>query len=371
MEQVRQLYGLGVRHITPVHLMDNVFGSSAVYKDIFNYLNAWFHNRPFDVDDGTPLGVNFMPGRAILFPKFLFNIPTVPGFATGADLFRHGYTQTDGLNSPHKFAGYINKWGLDNYVAPLGGAPKPDARSMYREMMKLGMLIDIAHMSHRSVEDILNMTNPARNKGGNGYPVSSSHGGIRELSVDGHANERSLSEAQCREVLALGGTLGLGIGPESSKPFGSAVANDAPETSKSFAQIVQRSNALFSPASRSGGLTLGSDFNGLNGMMRPRFGPKAKSSGQTNGVRYGQNFSGAPVLTSQPPMVSFILNGQSGPRIFDFNTHGLAHAGMVPDMFQDARNVGLPPAQIGSFFRGAEDFLRMWEKCESLRSSIQ
>jgi hypothetical protein len=69
--------------------------------------------------------------------------------------------------------------------------------------------------------------------------------------------------------------------------------------------------------------------------------------------------------------VACSINGQSGPRFFDYNVDGLAHAGLVPDMFQDARNVGLPPAQISAFFRGAEDFLRMWEKCESLRGSIR
>ena len=52
----------------------------------------------------------------------------------------------------------------------------------------------------------------------------------------------------------------------------------------------------------------------------------------------------------------------TGNRYWDFNLDGLAHFGLVPDMLQDAKNVGLTPLQLVPLFGSAEDYLKMWEK---------
>jgi hypothetical protein len=60
-----------------------------------------------------------------------------------------------------------------------------------------------------------------------------------------------------------------------------------------------------------------------------------------------------------------------GPmRDFDYNLDGLAHYGMLPDMLQDLRNVGLAPAVIGSLFRSAEHYIDVWERSAAIGARI-
>jgi hypothetical protein len=46
-------YGLGVRHLFPIHLTNNVFGGAAVYNDLFNVDNFFLHKDYFQVQDGS------------------------------------------------------------------------------------------------------------------------------------------------------------------------------------------------------------------------------------------------------------------------------------------------------------------------------
>jgi hypothetical protein len=69
---------------------------------------------------------------------------------------------------------------------------------------------------------------------------------------------------------------------------------------------------------------------------------------------------------------SRIVQSTAGSRLFDLNSDGWAHYGMMPDFLQGALNasisddpkgIGLEP--IGGFqpvFRSAEDFIESWEK---------
>ncbi|MBB6048511.1 membrane dipeptidase [Armatimonas rosea] len=56
-----------------------------------------------------------------------------------------------------------------------------------------------------------------------------------------------------------------------------------------------------------------------------------------------------------------------GPRDLDFNLDGLAHYGLLPDMLQDIKNTGMRPEELAPLFRSAEDYIRMWEKCDALK----
>jgi len=53
-------------------------------------------------------------------------------------------------------------------------------------------------------------------------------------------------------------------------------------------------------------------------------------------------------------------------RIFDYNVDGLAHFGLVPDMLQDLKNLGLSQTDFEALFSSAESYLQMWEKAERL-----
>jgi microsomal dipeptidase-like Zn-dependent dipeptidase len=52
-----------------------------------------------------------------------------------------------------------------------------------------------------------------------------------------------------------------------------------------------------------------------------------------------------------------------GPmRDFDYNIDGLAHYGLLPDMLQDLRNVGIGEAALANLFRSAEHYIEVWER---------
>lgn len=54
----------------------------------------------------------------------------------------------------------------------------------------------------------------------------------------------------------------------------------------------------------------------------------------------------------------------AGQRDFDINIDGVAHYGMLPDFIQDMKNVGLTDEDLSPLFRSAEQYIRVWEKCE-------
>ncbi|MBK9140839.1 MAG: hypothetical protein IPM17_19150 [Verrucomicrobia bacterium] len=52
---------------------------------------------------------------------------------------------------------------------------------------------------------------------------------------------------------------------------------------------------------------------------------------------------------------------------WDINLDGLAHYGLLPDFIQDAKNSGLDRRDLRPLFRSAEDYIRLWERCEQNR----
>ncbi len=54
----------------------------------------------------------------------------------------------------------------------------------------------------------------------------------------------------------------------------------------------------------------------------------------------------------------------TGNRYWDFNLDGLAHYGLLPDLLQDLKNIGLTTVQLAPLFGSAEDYIKMWEKAD-------
>jgi hypothetical protein len=99
-----------------------------------------------------------------------------------------------------------------------------------------------------------------------------------------------------------------------------------------------------------GPVAFGTDFNGISQHNAPRFGAEG-CAGQTNGVAYPFTLSGLGTFGRQ----------ETGGRQFDFNTDGLAHIGLLPDMVQDLKNIGLSDQKLEPLFQSAEAYIRMWE----------
>lgn len=77
------------------------------------------------------------------------------------------------------------------------GGLTPLGRQVVRRMEALGMIVDVAHSSHRSVAEILAMAR---------RPVVSSHGGVQATC----AVNRNLTDAEIRGIARTGGVIGVG-----------------------------------------------------------------------------------------------------------------------------------------------------------------
>ncbi len=55
----------------------------------------------------------------------------------------------------------------------------------------------------------------------------------------------------------------------------------------------------------------------------------------------------------------------AGHRVFDYNTEGFVHIGLLPEMLEDARNDAGSDVELEPLFRSAEGYIRMWEKAEA------
>ena len=191
----------GVRHVIPIHLVNNAAGGCAVYSDAFNSANAFMHASRktsewnnlrndgfFDVVLDSRLtsrlgkpqtliaeGSNLLSGGSIK--------PT-PIEKADHDALRN-YT-TGGT------AGHKNSKGLS-----------PEGGTLIRELAKLGVLLDVAHMGEASTSGALFFA--ALNK----YPMMDSHTGLRNTDETA-PNERSLMRAHAKIISDLGGVIGLG-----------------------------------------------------------------------------------------------------------------------------------------------------------------
>ena len=66
-----------------------------------------------------------------------------------------------------------------------------------------------------------------------------------------------------------------------------------------------------------------------------------------------------------------LTRSTAGPlRDFDYNLDGLSHYGMLPDMLQDLKNVGLPLTTLTQFFASAERYIQVWETSLAVAATI-
>jgi hypothetical protein len=145
---------------------------------------------------------------------------------------------------------------------------------------------------------------------------------------------------------------------------GAGIVDDCRHSSKTFAQMYR-----YAVDKMDGRVGMGSDFNGVAGHFGPRFGSAAcgGDTGERSAQLMAKNRLEYPFTLDQfgtfTPQVS-------GPKVFDYNTIGLAHVGLLPDFIADLKRVGLSSADLDPLFRSAEEYIKMWElaRRETVRS---
>jgi microsomal dipeptidase-like Zn-dependent dipeptidase len=280
-------WALGVRSLQPVHEVDSAFAGAATHNPIFQ-VAQYTENCFIDTDCGLTGG----------------------GVTLGFDVD----------------ANCKNVKGL----TPLG-------QKLIGEMIRRGMLIDVAHMSERGVRDTfaLAQTNDY-------YPMYISHGHFREVMAPKvAAHEKTTPAWAVGLVRQTGGIFGLRTDHGETLHYTlSPVQNDCQGSSHSFAQAY-----AFGRMGLKVDIAFGADLNGMATHTRPRFGDNGactagfKAEGDCQALY--QRLHG-PARLGTP-----------------FDEKGLATEGLLPDLITDLKAANVDTSNLE---QSAEKFLLMWER---------
>ncbi|MBK8878564.1 MAG: DUF3421 domain-containing protein [Haliscomenobacter sp.] len=334
--EIQRLYNKGVRYIFPIHLTDNKFGGAAVYEDLFNYVNRYSTGSLFSVEQSADATINFRLGNGldgagnlgvkaaldrasgISFPPALNIDPFDSRFCPVPTLgcwdkfkFVQGLLAPDSRYATYTRTapGHVNAKGL----TPLG-------EFAIQEMMKLGMVIDVDHMSAKAINRSLSIAESVNG----GYPINMGHNGIRI----GTGAERSASIEMVKRVSALGGMFGVGTADTNPSDF-----------------VKNYNVAWYVMGSRN--TAIGADVNG--------FEPLPKASPNLNSNDF---YRGLEKCTT-------------GNRTWDYTKEGVAHYGLMTEFLRDARLQQNGYEMMNSLMLSAEYFAQMWEKCERQKTQIR
>ena len=320
---------MGVRQVNLIHLTDNGFGGMALYDDLLAF-NSWGMNGVLPaLRDCSASNVTWRFGPAVTADdavqkaKELAALTAAFSGPVAAELIKAYGSGIPKFSAP----GQCNASGL----TALGD------RAL-TELMNRKMIIDIDHMSQLAVGRALQLSAMR------GYPVIASHSGLLEASLGNKAAEGQRSPTQIDSLRKMGGALAIIAHQGNSNEiaaFPGSVRSDCNGSTKEWAQVYQWAvNRLGGPTVAAVGI--GSDFNGIDKTVMPRFGANA-CDGNASQKSLQQNPTGNS----------------------DFDTRGLANIGLYGAFIQDLKNVGLTDAQLAPFMRSAEAYIQAWERAES------
>jgi microsomal dipeptidase-like Zn-dependent dipeptidase len=316
-EQLDYYYDLGIRAMFPVHKYDNAFtpgDGDRAFIELGNFLNSghWSNftlDCPTEVYDGFDQGdVNF---GGLNMPRDEYQSPrpvSMAGFPENPLGVASLYL-TQILEPP-----LVGDYCQNATLTDLG-------ETLLAEMMARGMIIEVDHLPQWSYKRAFEILEAAD------YPAVGSH----SRNFNGR-------------IYQLGGVsmTNLGRCQDPENP-GTAISTFTGR----IQQIIENGGY---PAEG-----FGFDLNGFAGARKPRFGDGACSLPQQNPVTYPFRSFADDVEFTQPVI---------GDRTLDFNTEGLVHIGLLPELLEDARHDAASDADLEPLFRSAEGYIRMWERAE-------
>ncbi len=316
--QVDRYHDMGVRAIFPVHKYDNAFtpgDGSSDFIELGNFFNSGHWTNL--TTPCPPLADRGFDGGSVSFggllkPREDYLAPASLDFSAFA---------TAPLETAFPYAGALLEGSLEGDYCQ-NGSLTAMGELLFSELMDRGMIIELDHLPAWSYLRALEILEEAD------YPAAGTHG----RNAEGR-------------IYALGGisTIGLGGCQDSANPG---------STLQGYLSQIER-------VEQEGGypaLGFGFDLNGFAGARGPRFGERGCSSPQENPVEYPFTSYAADVTFTEPFL---------GERPVDFNTEGMIHIGMLPELIEDARHDAVDDSQLEPLFRSAEGYVRMWEKAEA------
>ena len=405
--ELDKLWNLGIRAMIPVHAVDNWIGGAAVFSDTYNGQNDFLNRsdanhthlynvrrkdlknvpaRFFHVEEGCPTGEL---GKCVLY-----RLKEKQNRVSLAHVFKN-FVWLEEVDAPYSndgFKGHRNVNGLSDY-----------GRTYIGELMNRGIILDIAHMSEKSVADTFSLIvqrlprrlNCAGFAGGTApeecykeaYPTISSHIFFRSQALlneqttdkDFRPSEYQLSDSDLEILRRVGGVVGPMVwelplhvdGVQQPAPFKNDCAMSSKGFGYAFRYALEKMNRV--------GVGMATDFTFIPG-TGPRFGDNAcyayklakdpngerglnpgfYNIKQYDGVKYEDWVSRRVNVRKDVEIKPYRMGERKNP--FDFNVEGLAHYGMVPDLLQDLKNLKMPTEDFAVLFSSAEAYIQMWEK---------
>ena len=220
LADMEQLYDAGVRHAIPIHLANSAaFGGNAVYGDFFNANTRFQTDRFYEVQPGSDPHVAFqlsaqtpylapwinggpLDGGGWRHPRIALALPQT---VQHPDYCRLGYQLCPEQGGAD--GGVIDlRLGQKNALGLAeGGAP-------IKALMKLGLLVDVAHMGDLSTEQELALAGAVDG----GYPILDSHTDLANADGGWRSSVRDLRRDLAQQILDGGGVIGLGTGPHTN-----------------------------------------------------------------------------------------------------------------------------------------------------------
>jgi microsomal dipeptidase-like Zn-dependent dipeptidase len=315
----------GIRALFPVHKFDNGFSAGDGDRNV-GQLGSFINSGHFSnfVQDCPDSPSSFDRGRVqfggINQPRadYLAPAPNDMSIFPESPLLAL-LPFVDELQQPSLEGEYCQNAGL----TALG-------ETLLQEMMLRGMIIEVDHLPKRSYVRAYEMLVA------NDYPPVGSHGNTN----------RGL-------LYRLGGTSKLNLG-RCGRPDRRGAMGD--ELRNRIADIVANGGYP--------GEGFGFDFNGFAGGPRPRFGEHGVcgDTPQANPITYPFTSFAGDVTFTRPHL---------GDRMVDFNTEGMTHLGLLPELIEDVRRDGTSDADLEPLFRSAEAYLRMWERAEARGAALR
>ena len=323
LAQLESYQARGVRAIFPVHKYDNAFspGDGANgFIELGNFLNSGHWTNMTEVCPDNPSG----DGGKLSFGGLLQAREEYLSPAPN-DMSQLPY---EPLLTIAPFYYYIEQGSLDGDWCQNAGLTDL-GEFLILEMMKRGMILEVDHLPAWSYERAFELLEEQS------YPgVAGTHG----RNWDGR-------------VYALGGV--------SKSGFDTCQDPDDPgKTLRSYQDRI----ALIAESGGYPAEGFGFDFNGFAGVRGPRFGEEGCGEDQPNPIVYPFDSYAGDVTFTEPHV---------GNRAIDFNTEGMVHVGLLPELLEDARSDAREDADLEPLFRSAEGYIRMWEAAEARGAELR
>jgi microsomal dipeptidase-like Zn-dependent dipeptidase len=320
LDRLALYYDRGVRALFPVHKYDNAFSAGDGHKGFIEIGNiaqtGHFSNFTAECDTDVPTVFDRGP---MSFPGL--NEPRADYFAPAPNDFSRFFENPIGALFP-----FLDRLmvppvaGVDNHCQAAGLTALGEY--LIEQMMRKGMIIEVDHLPRKSYRRAFELLEES------GYPAVGSHGldNFGRLYALGGVSAADFS--RCRSATSR------------------ATVDDGFQTR--LQRI--RDNGGYA------GLGFALDLNGFAGAPGPRLGENSVcQTAQSDPLTYPFVSYAGDVTFFQPTV---------GNRTLDFNTEGLVHIGLLPDLIEDVRRDGVSDEELEPLFRAAEAYLRMWETAE-------